>query len=412
MTTTDISALALFGAEPAFARPLHVGRPNLGDRARFLERVEDILDRRWLTNSGPYEREFEARVAERVGVRECVATCNGTVALELVTRALGMTGEVIVPSFTFVATAHCLEWQGARPVFADVDRETHTLDPASVERAITPRTTGILGVHVWGQPCDVEALTEIADRHGLALAFDASHAFGCTHHRKAIGGFGRAEVFSFHATKVVNAGEGGAICTDDVDLAKKLRLMRNFGFRGKDDGAYLGSNGKMPEMSAALGITSLESMDEFCATNERNYGWYRAALARLPGLRLFPRPEGETHNHHYVVVEILDAAPLTRDELVDVLGWDNVLARRYFSPGVHRMVPYAEREHPVDLGGTEELSRCVMTLPTGQEVNEAAVQRIVGIMETALSDADAVRERLREVGSPSRPVAKSERARV
>ena len=159
------------------------GRPNLGDRERLMERIEDILDRRWFTNNGPYEQAFERRVQEYCGVGECVATCNGSVALEIMIRALGMTGEVIIPAYTFVATAHALQWQEIQPVFCDVDPQTHNLDPAQVEKLITPRTTGIIGVHLWGNPCDVEALEAIAERRGLTLAFDAAHAFGCSHIR-------------------------------------------------------------------------------------------------------------------------------------------------------------------------------------------------------------------------------------
>ena len=210
---------AVFSGKPAFARPLHVGRPNLGEREDLLRRLNDILDRRWLTNAGRYVREFETAVAEMVGVRHCIAMCNATVGLEILIRAAGLSGEVIVPSFTFVATAHALQWQEITPVFADIDPRTHTLDPARVEEMITPRTTGIIGVHVWGRPCDIEGLQEVAERHHLKLLFDAAHAFGCGHRGKVIGSFGAAEVFSFHGTKFVNSGEGGAVVTDDDELA-------------------------------------------------------------------------------------------------------------------------------------------------------------------------------------------------
>src|SRR5579885_2516182 len=170
---TAYSELAIFGNPPAFTEPLHVGRPNIGDRERLLQRINDMLDRRWLSNHGPFVQEFEAEVARHLGVKHCIAMCNGTVALEIAIRGLGLKGEVIVPSFTFIATAHALQWQEITPVFADIDPFTHTLDPAAVERMITPRMTGIIGVHVWGRPCAVEALTDIATRHNLKLLFDA-----------------------------------------------------------------------------------------------------------------------------------------------------------------------------------------------------------------------------------------------
>src|SRR5215208_1528016 len=185
--TSTLIRLAILGGPRAFDEPLHVGRPNIGDRQSFEKRVTDILDRRWLTNAGPYVQELEKRIAELTGVRHCIAMCNATVALEIAIRALGMKGEVIVPSFTFIATAHALKWQGITPVFCDIDRNTYNLDPALLEQLITPRTTGILPVHVFGRPCDVEAVQEIATRRGLKLLFDSAHAFGCSHGDGMIG---------------------------------------------------------------------------------------------------------------------------------------------------------------------------------------------------------------------------------
>ncbi|MBV9268734.1 MAG: aminotransferase class I/II-fold pyridoxal phosphate-dependent enzyme, partial [Acidobacteriaceae bacterium] len=258
---TRLSELAILGGKPAFDAPLHVGRPNIGDRERLLARINDMLDRRWLSNNGPFVNEFEEKLKSYLGVRHCIPMCNGTVALEIAIRALGLKGEVIVPSFTFIATAHALQWQEITPVFCDLDPRTHTIDPAQVQRLITPRTTGIIGVHVWGKVCDVESLCEIARRRKLALMFDASHALGCSWRGTMVGNFGSAEVFSFHATKFLNTFEGGAIATNDDELAAKIRLMKNFGFRGYDNVEYIGTNGKMTEISAAMGLTGLESLD-------------------------------------------------------------------------------------------------------------------------------------------------------
>ena len=224
---------------------LHVGRPNIGDRDALLARINGMLDRRWLTNDGPLVKEFEQRIADFVGVRHCITMCNATVALEIASRALGFSGEVIVPSFTFVATAHALQWQGITPVFTDIDPRTHNIDTSSIERLITERTTGIIGVHVWGRPCDTTGIADVASRHGLKVLYDAAHAFGCSHDGRMIGGFGGCEVFSFHATKFINSFEGGAVVTNDDALAAKLRLMRNFGFKGLDNVEYPGVNGKM-----------------------------------------------------------------------------------------------------------------------------------------------------------------------
>ena len=261
--------LAVNGAPPLFAEPLHVGRPNIGNHEDFLDLARGILERQWLSNNGPLAQEFERTIADYLGVEHCVAMCNGTIALEIATRALDMQGEVIVPSYTFVATAHALQWQEITPIFADIDPVTQTLDPDAVRRMITPRTTGILGVHLWGRPCAVEALQEIADEHDLSLMYDASHGFGCSHKGRLLGSFGQCEVFSFHATKFFNTFEGGAVVTNDDELAEKMRLMRNFGFHGYDNVIYPGTNGKMTEIAAAMGLTNFAELERFVAEVHR-----------------------------------------------------------------------------------------------------------------------------------------------
>ncbi len=392
-----VRELAIFGGSPAFEQPLHVGRPNLGDRERFLERVNDILDRRWFTNNGPFVQEFEKRLAEYTGARHCIAVCNATVGLELTIRALGMTGEVIVPSFTFVATAHALQWQGITPVFCDVDPRTHNLDPERVLERITPRTSGIIGVHVWGRPCAVDRLTEIARARGLKLMFDAAHAFACSHRGRMIGGFGDAEVFSFHATKFLNSFEGGAITTDDDELAARIRLMKNFGFSGYDNVIYVGTNGKMPEISAAMGLSSLEGLDDLIAVNRRHHRSYREGLRGIPGLTVLEYDPAEKSNHQYVVVEI-DAAKvdLDRDRFVRVLHAENVLARRYFYPGCHAMEPYRSNDPDAArfLPETERLCTRVMTLPNGTSVGPGDVDTICSIARYCGENASSIRARL------------------
>ena len=372
-----------------FAQPLHVGCPNLGDRDRLLARFNDIVERRWLTNDGPYLREFEQQVAEYLDVKHCIAVCNATIGLQLATSALGLRDEVIVPSFTFVATVHALMWQGIRPVFCDVDPTTHTIDPAAVERLIGPQTTGILGVHLWGNPCAIEALAEIADRRCLTLLYDAAHAFGCSHGGRMIGNFGSAEVFSFHATKFLNTGEGGAVTTNDDDLAHKLRRLRSFGIEG-DQVAGLGTNGKMNELSAAIGVTALESRDDFIARNHDNLTAYEDALAAAPGLKLCNLPTRERRNQQYVVVDVDDReAGLTRDEIVAALHTENVLAKRYFSPGCHRLEPYRSMHNAqrAPLPQTERLCDRLMQLPTGTSVSRADIARIGDFLQSLTSRA-------------------------
>src|SRR5579871_3649179 len=399
MTTAKTSArkpfaLAVLGGTPTFAQPVHVGRPNVGDRANLYRRFDEMLDRNWLTNDGPFVKEFERRIAEYVGTKHCVAMCNATIALEIAVRGLELAGEVIVPSYTFVATAHALQRQEITPVFCDVDPRTHNLDPRRLERMITPRTTGIIGVHLWGRAAPVEELDEIAWRRGLALLFDAAHAFGCSHRGRMIGSLGTCEVFSFHATKFLNSFEGGAIVTNDGPLAKKFRLMRNFGFAGYDNVIHVGTNGKMCEAAAAMGLNSLDSIDDFVAVNRANYDAYARALDGIYGLTLVPYDPAERNNYQYVVVEVdADRFGLTRDELVAVLHGENVLARRYFFPGCHRMEPHRSYfpHAGLLLPETERLAAQVCSFPTGTSVTERDIEVIGDLVRRAGASAAEVR---------------------
>jgi dTDP-4-amino-4,6-dideoxygalactose transaminase len=372
--------LAINGAPPAFAEPLHVGRPNIGERKAFLDRVGQILDNQWLTNNGPMVQELEKRIAVHLNVKHCIAMCNGTIAMEIAIRALGLTDEVIVPSWTFVATAHALHWQGITPVFADIDPATHNLDPDAVRRMITPRTTGIIGVHLWGRAAPVDELQAIADLHGLKLMFDAAHAFGSTHMGRSIGCFGACEVLSFHATKSFNTFEGGAVVTNDEEMAEKMRLMRNFGFSGYDNVIHPGTNGKMIEVCAAMGLTNLDTLSDTIATNTRNHAAYTEALADIAGLKVLRYDPGERNSHHYVVLEIDQDCKATRDQIVSALQAENILARKYFWPGAHRMMPYRELFPHANLllKETETLAERVVVLPTGTSVDVADIAAIAG----------------------------------
>ncbi|MCE5324499.1 DegT/DnrJ/EryC1/StrS family aminotransferase [bacterium] len=389
--------LAIFSGKPAFSKTLHVGRPNVGNRDQLMARINDLLDRRWLTNNGKYVQEFESRIADMLGARHCIAMCNATVALEIAIRALGLTGEVIVPSFTFIATAHALQWQEITPVFCDIDPATHCIDPNCVERMITPRTSGIIGVHLWGRPCDTATLQAIADEHHIKLMFDAAHALACSHDGRMIGNFGECEVFSFHATKFFNTLEGGAVVTNNDDLAAKIRLMKNFGFAGYDNVIYIGTNGKMNEVCAAMGLTSLESLDEFIAVNRSNYECYKRELDAVPGISVIDYGDTERRNYQYMVLEVdEDAATISRDLLLNVLHAENIIARRYFYPGCHRMEPYRSYFPHAGflLPETEKLSERVLSLPTGTAVGTDEIKQICRIIRTAVANGRQITERL------------------
>jgi dTDP-4-amino-4,6-dideoxygalactose transaminase len=390
--------ISLFGAVPKFTTAFHVGRPNLGERSRLMSRLNDILDRRWLSNFGHYVQEFEKKIAQVAGTKHAIACSNGTVALEIASRALELEGEVIVPAFTFIATAHALQWQEIKPVFADVRAFDHNLDPDQIERHITPKTTGILGVHLWGQACDTEAIEAIARKRNLQVMYDGSHAFGCDAAKGPIGGQGRATVFSFHATKFINAGEGGAVVTNDDELAAKMRLMKNFGFRTYDEVIHVGTNGKMDEFSAALGLTNLEAMEEIVAINRRNYESYRKELAGIPGIRLMEyRPKGG-FNYQYVIAEVDKSCAISRDSLIKVLWAENFLVRKYFWPGCHRMEPYKSLfpNAYLTLPVTEEVGAKILVLPTGQTVDGEVTRKAADIIRTAVEHGPEIEKEIKK----------------
>ena len=392
--------LAVFGGSPAFSEKLHVGKPNIGNRERLLARINDLLDTKWLTNDGPYVRQLERKLAEFLDVKHCIAMCNATVALEITIRAAGLSGEVIIPSFTFIATAHALQWQKITPVFCDIDPRNHMIDPSRVEELITPRTSGIIGVHLWGQPCDIEALAAIANRHKLRLMFDAAHGLACSHKGRMLGSFGDAEVFSFHATKFFNTFEGGAVTTNDDELAARIRLMKNFGFSGYDNVIYIGINGKMSELSAVMGLTGLESLDDFVSVNRRNYQQYQTEMASVPGVKMLSFDEREQSNYQYIVLEIDESITrVSRDRLLKILWAENVIARRYFYPGCHRMEPYRSYfpQARLLLPETEKLVKRVLVLPTGTAVGVEQIAAIGQIMRLVVARGEEVSGRLSAV---------------
>jgi dTDP-4-amino-4,6-dideoxygalactose transaminase len=394
-----IQDLAVFGGKPAFDEPLHVGRPNRPAKQDFFQHADDIWESAWLTNNGPKVQKFEAALQEMLGVKHCIAICNATIGLQIAIRALGMDGEVIVPSFTFIATAHSLEWQGITPVFCDVDPVTHCMDPARIEQLITPRTTGIIPVHVWGNICEMEAIQAIADKHKLKVLYDAAHAFGCEHKGKMIGGFGDAEVFSFHATKVLNTFEGGCITTNNDEVARIIRLMINFGFIGKDQVTHVGTNGKMSEISAAMGLASLAAFDGFVAHNKSNFEHYRRRIAQIPHLTIVEHSEKEKRNFHYIIVRVEDDAGISRDTIVKALEQENVLARRYFHPGCHRMEPY-KSYYPnagLLLPVTEKLTDVLVCLPNSTATLDADVAKVCDLLQFIMQNAQDISRRAGEM---------------
>jgi dTDP-4-amino-4,6-dideoxygalactose transaminase len=351
----------------------HVGRPNLPDREKVLAKFAQVLDNQWLTNMGPLSLELEERISSMLGVKHCICVCNATTGLGLLQRSLDLQGEVIIPAFTFIATAHSLRWQRIDPVFCDVRMEDHLIDPAKIEALITPRTSAIMAVPIWGQPCDYTALQAIADKHDLKLIFDSAHAFGCKSGDRYLGGFGDAEVFSFHATKVFSTGEGGAITTNSDELAEKLRLMRNFGFTNYDKTDHIGTNAKMSEFAAAYGLVHLDELESIIEHNKKIHQTYLDEFNDFRELTFLDYTFPGKNNYQYIVAHV---ASDIRDSLVDYFHSHNILLRRYFHPGCHRMEPYASHEQymGLHLSNTNKISSEIVVFPTGTQVTPSTIK--------------------------------------
>jgi len=368
-------------------KALVVGKPNLVDKAGFLEDVERILDTRLFTNLGPYCEKLEKNVEAFLGVQRCIAVANATVGLELVMRALEFNSgsEVIVPSYTFIATVHAIKACGLVPRFCDVDAKTHLITVETISACLTPETVAIVGVHLWGLCCDVASLTALAKAHNLELLFDAAHAFGSRDtDGVCVGNFGKAEVFSMHATKLFNSFEGGLITTNDLKFDLKLRRMRNFGFEGQDLILSWGTNIKLSEIHASFAVRQLVGIRHLLETYRTNASVYCEEFKKtaLAGVEVwnerFMSHEGCTHS--YICVEVKNVFPLSRDEIMAELRKHNIYAKRYFFPGSHRCKPYASIHGDIDLPNTDKLCDQVLVLPTGLCIEVDDIRTIVGVI--------------------------------
>ena len=384
---------AILGGRPALAQAVHVTRPFVPPLETVLPEFEKILSSGWLTNDGPYVRRLEGELARLFGVEHCSALANGTLALQLVYRALRLTGEAITTPFTFCATAHSISWEGIEPVFCDIDPETYCIAPARVEAAITPRTSAIVAVHVYGNPCDVDALTAIAERHGLALIFDAAHAVGASYRGSRIGGFGAAETFSFHATKLFSTFEGGCVTTNDDELNRRLALLRNFGFTGIDQVSDCGINAKLNEISAAYGLAQLPFLDEILRHRQGLAAAYRSGLSDLDGVHFQTPTDGAQPNDQYMPIRIDESeAGLSRDVLYAALQAENVSARRYFYPPCNRFEHYRDLPSAAaeNLAVAERVSSEILCLPMGSDMDAAMAERICDAIRRICQHADDV----------------------
>ena len=374
--------LPLRVVEPQADERIYVTQPHLAPLEEFIPYLRQIWDSKVLTNGGPFHQQFENELCKYLGVRHLSLFTNGTLALLTALQALRVTGEVITTPYSFVATAHSLVWNGIKPVFVDVDPDTLNLDPAKIEAAITPQTTAIMPVHCYGKPCNVEAIQKIADNYNLKVIYDAAHAFGVQTDTGSVLEYGDLAVLSFHATKVFNTFEGGAIICPDAKTKQRIDHLKNFGFVDEVTVVASGINGKMSEINAAFGLLQLQHIDEALARRAQIDAVYRERLRDIPGIRCLPKGGEKVANHSYFPILVGPEFPVSRDVLYQKFRDHDIYARRYFYPlisdfPIYRGLPSARRENlPVAHAAAQQ----VLCLPIFPALTDGMLDRIVGII--------------------------------
>ncbi len=366
-------------------KPIYVTQPDLPPLEEFLPYLEKIWDSKVLTNGGPMHQQLEQALCDHLGVEHLALFANGTVALVTALQALRITGEVITTPYSFVATAHSLLWNGIKPVFVDVDPNTLNLDPARIEAAITPHTTAIMPVHCYGHPCDVNAIQRIADNYNLRVIYDAAHAFGVQDANGSVLNHGDLSVLSFHATKVFNTFEGGAIVCPDAKTKQRIDHLKNFGFVDEVTVVAPGINGKMSEFNAALGLLQLQHIDQAMARRKAIDAAYREQLAGVKGIHCLNDADEKVANHSYFPILVQPEYPLSRDALYQKLKDHNIYARRYFYPLIsdfpmYRGMPSAQRGN---LPVAADASAKVLCLPIYPDLLPQEQQRVIDIIRDA-----------------------------
>ena len=355
--------------------------PSLDELNVYLK---DIWQRKWITNNGHYHRELEKALCEYLGVPFISLFTNGTLPLITALQAMRITGEVITTPFSFVATTHALWWNGIKPVFVDIDPETCNLDPDKIEAAITPHTTAIMPVHVYGRPCDTACIQEIADKYGLKVIYDAAHAFGVKVGGESILNAGDMSTLSFHATKVYNTIEGGALVMHDEQTKKRIDYLKNFGFAGETTVVAPGINSKMDEVRAAYGLINLKQVDRAIEARRHVAESYRKALQDVPGIHVMEDLPGVRHNYAYFPI-FVDAEQygMTRDELYFKMKEHNVFGRRYFYPLISTFSTYRglDSARPENLPVATRIAEQVICLPMYYGLQETDTDRILSIIK-------------------------------
>ena len=361
-------------------KPITVTQPCLPPLEEFLPYLQQIWDNKWLTNNGPLHQQLEKELAEYLGVKYISLFANGTLALISALQALNITGEVITTPFSFVATSHSLWWNKITPVFVDIEPEYLNLDPAKIEAAITPQTTAIMPVHVYGNPCKVEEIQRIADNHGLKVIYDAAHAFGVKIDGNSVLNYGDLSVLSFHATKVYSTIEGGAIICHTEEMKHHIDNLKNFGFQDETVVEEPGINAKLNEVQAAYGLLQLKYVDGFIARRKEITYLYRNLLGDIPGIRFLDDMKGVTHGYSYFPILIdKERFGYSRDEVYDLLRENNIFARRYFYPLISSFDPYNKLESsvPQNLITATEAAEQVLCLPIYVELEDKHIEEII-----------------------------------
>lgn len=360
-------------------KPIYVTQPHLPPLVEFIPYLEKIWENKWLTNNGPFHQQLEQALCEYLGVEHLALFTNGTIALVTALQALRITGEVITTPFSFVATAHSLLWNGLTPVFVDIDPVTCNLDPEKIEEAITPRTTAIMPVHCYGTPCNVERIQQIADTYGLKVIYDAAHTFGVTYKGESILKHGDLSVLSFHATKVYNTFEGGAIVCPDAKTKQRIDYLKNFGFADEVTVMAPGINGKMSEINAAFGLLQLKHVDMAIMKRAEIDNLYRQGLKDVKGITCLPESVEVERTFSYFPIFVESDYQLSRDQLYEKLKINNIFSRRYFYPLISDMPMYRglSSASQVNLHTAELRSRKVLCLPIFPDLLKSEINHIV-----------------------------------
>ncbi|HEX9017964.1 MAG TPA: DegT/DnrJ/EryC1/StrS family aminotransferase [Anaerolineaceae bacterium] len=383
---------AILGGAPAFENKVNIVRPVMPDFPEMAGGVQDIL-RSGMVTKGEYLKAFEKAVREHLGVKHAIGVSSCTSGLMLTYRGLGLTGDVVVPSFTFMATVSALVWSGLRPIYADVEAGTTNLDPTAAEAAITPQTSAIVAVHNFGNPAELDALRDIARRHGLKLILDSAHGFGALYHGQPVGGQADAHVFSLSPTKLLITGEGGIVATNDDALAETIIMGREYGNSGSYDSAFAGLNARMPEFNALLGLRSLERLEDAARTRNQTAELYQEMLGHFPGVTFQEVRPGNRCSYKDLSI-VFDPAGfgMTRDQLALALAAERIDTRKYYEPPVHRQTAYQSYYDGRPLPNTEWLALNSLSFPMWSDMQPQVVMQICEAVQRIYQHRQAVVE--------------------